>query len=214
MVQQWLILIALSDIRGKLAVVYTVHSQAIAKGHIIIRSVWNHLMITHLTITMMICPTTFASITFSDYKKSLAYLIESHNLTEYKLCWLKTGIVKPGIFLGLQENHTLNIPQCFGYDIMHLVLLNLPDLLISLWHGTITGDKNDWPLWDWAVLKGDVWMQHGQDVTSMRPYLPGLFDQPPWNPVKKINSSYKAWEFLMYIFVLGPSFFYNILPKK
>ena len=88
-------------------------------------------------------PTTFTSITFSNYKKSLAYLIESHSLTKYKLHWLKTGIVKPGIFLGLQENHILNIPRCFGYDIMHLVSLNLPDLLISLWHGTITGDKDD-----------------------------------------------------------------------
>ena len=88
-------------------------------------------------------PTTFTSITFSNYKKSLAYLIESHNLTEYKLRRLKTGIVKPRIFLGLQENHILNIPRCFGYDIMHLISLNLPDLLISLWHGTITGDKDD-----------------------------------------------------------------------
>ena len=59
---------------------------------------------------------------------------------------------------------------------MHLVSLDLPDLLISLWRGTITGDKDDRPLWDWAVLKGNVWMQHGQDVTSMRPYLPGSFD--------------------------------------
>ena len=50
---------------------------------------------------------------------------------------------------------------------MHLVSLNLPDLLISLWCGTITGDKDNQPLWDWAVLKGNVWMQHGQDVASM-----------------------------------------------
>ena len=57
-------------------------------------------------------------------------------------------------------------------------------------------------------------MQHGQDVASMRPYLLGLFDQPPQNPVEKINSSYKAWEFIMYIFALCPSLFYNILPKK
>ena len=56
-------------------------------------------------------PTTFVSITLSDYKKSLAYLVESHNLTEYKFCRLKTGIVKPGIFLGLQEKHTLSIPR-------------------------------------------------------------------------------------------------------
>ena len=83
-------------------------------------------------------PTTFTSKTFSNYKDSLNYMIESHNLTEYKLCQLKTGIVGPRIFLGLQEKPILDIPQCFSYDIMHLVSLNPTNLLISLWCGTIT----------------------------------------------------------------------------
>ena len=109
------------------------------------------------------------------------------------------------------NQNTLN--HFFSLDIMHLVSLNLTDLLISLWHGTITGDKEDQPLWDWDVLKGDVWTQH-EDVASMRPYHPGSFGQPPQNPVKKINSGYKAWEFIMYIFALGPGLFYNVLPKK
>lgn len=95
---------------------------------------------------------------------------------------------------------------------MHLILPNLLDLLISLWRGTIAGDKEDHLLWDWAVLKGDVWIQHGQDVASMKPY--SSFDCPPCNPAKKINSGYKAWEFLMYIYALGSGLFYNILLKK
>ena len=48
----------------------------------------------------------------------------------------------------------------------------------------------------------------------MTPYLPGSFDHPPHNPAKKINSKYKAWEYLMYIFRLGPGLFYGVLPKQ
>lgn len=159
-------------------------------------------------------PDQYASKTFANYKESLELLSSSRTQTEYKQRRLITGIVKPGIFLGLQEKYIMDIPRCFGYDIMHLVSLNLTDLLISLWRGTIAGDKEDRLLWDWAVLKDDVWVQHGQDVASMRPYLPGSFDRPPRNPVEKINSGYKAWEFLLYVYALGPGLFYNVLPKK
>jgi len=47
----------------------------------------------------------------------------------------------------------------------------------------------------------------------MTPYLPGSFDHPPCNPAEKINSRYKAWEYLMYIYGLGPGLFYHVLPK-
>jgi hypothetical protein len=98
---------------------------------------------------------------------------------------------------------------------MHLVSINIPDLLIGLWHGTFECDKdNDCSTWDWAVLRGNTWTTHGQAVTSMTPYLPGSFDRPPRNPAEKINSGYKAWEFLMYLFGLGPSLFYKILPRQ
>ncbi|KAJ7572454.1 hypothetical protein C8J56DRAFT_751568, partial [Mycena floridula] len=43
-------------------------------------------------------------------------------------------------------------------------------------------------------------------------YLPGSFDKAPWNLAEKISSGYKAWEFLIYFFVLGPAVFYNVLP--
>lgn len=157
-------------------------------------------------------PSKFASKTFHNYKEQLEYIIASQNTINYKNCWLKTGVVKLRIFLGLQSKHTLKIPWCFRYDIMHLISLNIPDLLLSLWCGTITGDKEDCLLWDWAILKDKIWIQHGHDVTSMASYLPGSFDCPPRNPVEKINSRYKAWEYLMY--ALGPGLFYNVLPKK
>jgi hypothetical protein len=68
--------------------------------------------------------------------------------------------------------------------------------------------------WDWAVLQGEIWKKHGQAVAAATPYLPGSFDRPPHNPAEKINSGYKAWEFLMYVFGLGPGLFYNVLPEK
>ncbi|KAG6888033.1 hypothetical protein C0992_009848 [Termitomyces sp. T32_za158] len=44
------------------------------------------------------------------------------------------------------------------------------------------------------------------------PYLPGSFDRPPRNPAEKINSGYKAWEYLLYIFGLAPGLLYRVLP--
>jgi hypothetical protein len=162
-----------------------------------------------------VLPSDITSRTFKNYDAKLKYLVESSNDTQYKKRCLETGIVKPGIFLGLPQEHILTIPRCFGYDIMHLVSLNIPDLLISLWRGTIDCDKdNDRNTWGWAVLRGNTWTAHGQAVASMTPYLPGSFDRPPRNPAEKINSGYKAWEFLMYIFGLGPGLFYNVLPRN
>ena len=98
---------------------------------------------------------------------------------------------------------------------MHLGSLNIPDLLISLWRGTLDCEKSDdRSSWDWAVLQGDTWKSHGKVVAAATPYLPGSFDHPPRNPAENINSGYKAWEFLIYIFGLGPGIFYNILPEK
>ena len=74
----------------------------------------------------------------------------------------------------------------------------------------IEGGSQD--LWDWVVLIGDIWKLHGQDVTCCCPYLPGSFDCPPQNPAYKINSGYKAWEFLVYIFGYCPTLLYNLLP--
>ena len=44
------------------------------------------------------------------------------------------------------------------------------------------------------------------------PYLPGTFDQPPCNLAEKILSGYKAWEFFIYVFALGPGIFLDVLP--
>ena len=63
-------------------------------------------------------------------------------------------------------------------------------------------------------LIGDTWKSHGQDVACCRPYLPGSFNCPPRNPAEKISSSYKAWEFLIYLFSYCPALLYAILPRR
>ena len=149
------------------------------------------------------------------YHKNLRHLLVSPNETQYKKRRLETGISKPSIFLGLQQAKILGIPGCFGSDIMHLASLNIPDLLINLWRGVFDCDKkDDRATWDWAVLHGPTWEAHGKQVASATPYLPGSFDRPPRNPAEKISSGYKAWEFLLYLYGLGPGVFYNILPEK
>jgi hypothetical protein len=78
---------------------------------------------------------------------------------------------------------------------MHLYGLNLPDLFLGLWRGTIKCDHHDdQKTWDWMVLTDEVWERHGAAVTDATKYLPGCFDKPPGNPAEKINSGYKAQE--------------------
>lgn len=44
-----------------------------------------------------------------------------------------------------------------------------------------------------------------------KPYLPLSFGRAPWNLALKINSGYKAWEFMIYPFGLGPALLHSIL---
>ncbi|KAI0321479.1 hypothetical protein OF83DRAFT_296742 [Amylostereum chailletii] len=104
----------------------------------------------------------------------------------------------------------------FPADVMHLVCLNQSDLMIGLWRGSLTCDPADIKdLWDWAVLRDKAtWEAHGILVASATPFLPGSFDRPPRNPVIKLSSGYKAWEFLLYIFGMCPVILYGILLCK
>ena len=160
-------------------------------------------------------PSSISSGSTHNYRENLRDLVSSSSDSQYKKRRLDTGISKPSIFLGLPGNHGLGVPGCFGLDIMHLVALNIPDLIINLWRGTFDCEKTDKITdWDWAVLQGDRWKAHGKAVAAATPYLPGSFDRPPRNPAEKIKSGYKAWEFLMYIFGLGPGLFYGVLPDR
>lgn len=154
------------------------------------------------------------SISHSHYFTNLRYLLQSPNDTQYKKRRLETGIVKPTIFLGLSARSTLPIPKCFGSDVMHLGTFNLADLLLPLWRGMFDHDPLDPSVnWPWAVLQGEIWESHGKDVAAATPYLPGSFDRPPRNIADKINSGYKAWEWLLYLYGLAPALLHGILPE-
>ena len=144
------------------------------------------------------------------YRWNLNYVLASPTITEFKTRHLQTGITKPSIFDGLPR--ILKLPTCFPGDLMHQPMLNLPDLLVDLWcqrRDLRKHDKDsDWP---WAVLTGDTWVEHGMAVAEAGRFLPRSFDRVPRNPQEKISSGYKAWEFLIYMYVLGPGLFYNIL---
>lgn len=162
-------------------------------------------------------PFTLSAVSSSNlYLSNLDFLLKSQNETQYKKRRLETGITKPTIFLGFKPNRILGIPGCFGSDIMHLGTFNLSDLLVSLWRGTLDhrDDMDDPPSsWPWAVLKGEIWEAHGRDVAAATPFLPGSFDRPPRNIAEKINSGYKAWEWLLYLYGLAPALLYGVLPE-
>ena len=151
----------------------------------------------------------------AEYQKALNVVLSSRNPTKHLENRRDTGITKPSIFSGFPAEHTYALPNSFGSDLMHLVSLNIPDLLLGLWRGTIKCDPaDDKQSWDWKVLVGNTWKIHGKEVADATPYLPGSFDRPPRNPAEKISSSYKAWEFLNYIFGLGPGLLLRLLHQR
>jgi len=148
------------------------------------------------------------------YHHNLRHLVSSRNEAQYRLRRLETGISKPSIFSGLDSRFTLGLPKSAGSDIMHLGALNLSDLMISLWRGTIDCTRpDDKDTWTWLVLRGDVWQRHGKSIADALYFLPSSFEQPPRNIAEKLTSGYKAWEFLLYLYGLGPGLLYGILPN-
>ncbi|KAJ3792016.1 hypothetical protein GGU11DRAFT_866628 [Lentinula aff. detonsa] len=98
---------------------------------------------------------------------------------------------------------------------MHLLCLNLEDLLLCLWRGTLKCEPtDDAKTWDWVKLVGITWEEHGQLVEDATQYFPSSFQHPPRNPAKKLSSGYKATEYYLYVFGLGPGLFCTILPKE
>jgi hypothetical protein len=92
------------------------------------------------------------------YQLNLCILMASPNEAQYRSRHLETGILRPSIFSGINHSNTFGLPKSAGSDIMHLGALNLLDIMISLWHGTIDyTNPDDKASWDWAVLQGEVW---------------------------------------------------------
>ncbi|CDO72198.1 hypothetical protein BN946_scf184970.g50 [Trametes cinnabarina] len=138
------------------------------------------------------------------YEANLALVASSRTNAAYARNRLLTGIAKPSIFSGLPR--ILGVPDSFGADLMHLLCLNLTELIMGLLRGTLTCEvPDDRATWDWAIFSDrETWQAHGRLVAEATKYLPGSFDRPPRNPAEKISSGYKAWEFLLYVYGLLP----------
>jgi hypothetical protein len=121
------------------------------------------------------------------YRQDLFKLVSSLNEGEYERNRLDTGIGKPSIFTGLPR--ILPLPTCFPGDLMHQPLINLADLLLDLWCARPEArDFDRGTVWPWAVLRGDVWVAHGEVIANTAVFLPTSFGRTPRNPQKKISS--------------------------
>ncbi|TBU25585.1 hypothetical protein BD311DRAFT_852584 [Dichomitus squalens] len=100
---------------------------------------------------------------------------------------------------------------------MHLLTLNVTELVLGLLHGKLSRSESTDPLagWDWACLSGDeAWQAHGKLIGDASLYLPGSFDRPPRNPAEKISSGYKAWEYMYYVYGYLPGFLWAVQKPK
>jgi hypothetical protein len=155
------------------------------------------------------------TLSSNGYQQQLTKVITSIDQTDYERNRKETGISKPSILSGLVDGLMFRLPRCFGLDLMHLLFLNLGELLIPLWRGTLNcAPTDDQTSWDWATLTGDIWQAHGQLVANATRFFPSFFHRPPRNPAEKISSGYKATEYHLYLFRLGPGLFRTVLPHK
>ena len=147
-----------------------------------------------------------------EYRTDLHYVTSARSKAEFQRRRFDTGIGKPSIFDGVPR--ILKLPTCFAGDLMHQPLINLAALFLDLWCARSDArDYDRFSSWPWAVLVEDVWKAHGKVVADAAKYLPTSFDRAPRNPQEKISSGFKAWEFLNYIYGLGPGVFYSVLPE-
>jgi hypothetical protein len=147
------------------------------------------------------------------YKEDLECVEHSKTQAEYERERKRTGISKRSIFEGLPAQNRLSIPGMFPLDLMHILCLNLAMLLMELWTGTINcDDTDDKAKWPWAVLRGNVWKDHGARVAELRSRIPGSHDIAPRNIAEKLNSNYKAKEHQTHLYVLCPGLLWGVLP--
>lgn len=141
------------------------------------------------------------------YKQNLKFLLDAKSQAEFRTRRLEVGICKQTLFNGLPLQ-PIPVPSVFTMDIMHLTVLNEPDLFLKLFTGKLdVYEPDDHDTWDWAVFykNNALWTSHGETVTLAVPYIPSSFGRAPRDPAKKINSGYKAWEYQQYFYGLGPT---------
>jgi hypothetical protein len=150
------------------------------------------------------------------YKSIIQFLLGATTKRNFAARRLAVELCKQTLFSGLPKQ-PLPVPNIFTMDLMHLSVLNDPDLFVKLFTGKLDCyEPDDRSTWDWSVFyqNQDLWNAHGETVFRCIPYLPSSFGRVPRDPAKKINSGYKAWEYQQYIYGLGPTLFHHILPRQ
>ncbi|KAG2741596.1 hypothetical protein P692DRAFT_201842245 [Suillus brevipes Sb2] len=109
-----------------------------------------------------------------NYQDNMEQLIHCQTMAQYEAVRLETGITKPSIFCGFNDQCILLVPH--------------------------------------SVLMKETWKKHGSTIADATPFLPGSFDRPPRNPAEKINSRFKGWEWLLYLYGMGPAVLFGVLP--
>ena len=115
------------------------------------------------------------------YKANLNCLLAASTLSEYKSLCLALGLCKQTIFSGL-PCQPLPVPSIFTMDIMHLSVLNEPDLFLKLFTGKLdVYEPDDRKKWDWAIFycRPRLWSAHGETVPMSVPYIPSSFGRAP-----------------------------------
>ena len=116
------------------------------------------------------------------YKDNLdCSLAGSTTLTDYRALCLVLGLCKQTIFSGL-PCQPLPVPSLFTMDIMHLSVLNNPDLFLKLFTRKLDVYKpDDRANWDWAIFycKPQLWSTHGETVPRSVPFIPLSFRHAP-----------------------------------
>ncbi|KZV62094.1 hypothetical protein PENSPDRAFT_549409, partial [Peniophora sp. CONT] len=146
------------------------------------------------------------------YQQNLAHVCASVDGDDHAIRRLHTGISKPSLFN--EVTTVLPFPSCLPSDLMHWAALNFVALFLDLWTGKFKASAGDSTnTWSWVFLVGEVFARHGKEVAEVLCYLPGSFERPPRNPYEKINSGYKAWEFLTWFYGLAPAMLRGIMPE-
>ena len=150
------------------------------------------------------------------YQRNLDYLLAANTQLDFHIRRLEVGLCKQTLLSGLPYQ-PLPVPNVFTMDIMHLTVLNDPDLFIKLFTGRLNVyEPDDRLTWDWAVFyrNDTLWKAHGKTVVRAVPFILSSFRRAPRDPARKLNTGYKAWEFQQYMYSLGPTLFRHILPHK
>jgi hypothetical protein len=115
------------------------------------------------------------------YQANLDCWLAANTLTDYRNLHLALGLCKQTIFSGL-PCQPLPVPSLFTMDIMHLSVLNDPDLFVKLFTGKLdVYEPDDREDWDWAIFycRPRLWSTHSETVPRSVPFIPSSFRHAP-----------------------------------